>query len=66
MSSVIYYPADCPEGYLLVESWAGHTRHPVIILKETQKRYKVLFTDNNLKGNRGDIKYVPKYAVIIK
>lgn len=54
---------DCLDGILTLDSWAGRTQHTVKILKETPTRYKVLFLDDNLKGKRGDIKYVPKYCV---
>ena len=53
---------------LVLDGWAGRERHPVEILKETPKRYKIkLLSDCTLPGARrkqaGDVVYVPKYAV---
>ena len=50
-------------GILTLESWAGRTNHPVEILGETPKRYKVKLMTDNIKGRKGTVLKVPKYAV---
>lgn len=58
--------------YLHINSWAGHSKHPVEIVKETSKRYKVRLVEDthlpgrNRYGNAGDEVYVPKYAISTK
>lgn len=52
---------------LLIDSWAGRSRHPVEIVGETPKKYRVkLLEKARLPGKRcesGDIVLVPKTAV---
>ncbi len=49
--------------YLHLDSWAGRTKTPVKIIKTLIKRYKIEFLADCLKGKKGQIKSVPKYAV---
>jgi hypothetical protein len=46
-----------------VESWAGRSEHPVEIIAETPKRFRVRHLDSAFRWMRGDERYVPKYAV---
>ena len=52
---------------LCLNSWAGRVEHPVQVLKETPKRYKVKLLEDTLlpsgRKREGDTVYVPKYAV---
>ena len=48
---------------LCLDSWAGRTETEITILKETPKRYKVRLEADCLKGKKGAVLYVPKYAV---
>jgi len=57
---------DSKLGLLHLESWAGTTKDPVEILKETPKRYKIRFLGETCfqgKFTNGKEYYVPKYAV---
>lgn len=56
--------------YLHINSWAGHSKHPVEIVKETPKRYLIRILEDGTplagrgkSGKKGDEVYVPKYAV---
>lgn len=49
--------------YVVLESWAGRTRHPVTILAETPKRYKVRWEERAFHHEAGSVSYVPKGAV---
>lgn len=49
-------------GYMFLDSWAGRTKHPVRVLKETPKRYKVELLEDCMKGKTGKVIYIPKYA----
>ena len=49
--------------YLHLNSWAGHTKHLVTIIRETPKRYEIELRENCIKGRIGKIITVPKYAV---
>jgi hypothetical protein len=49
--------------YLHLESWAGRTKKPVEILKETPTRYKVKLLADCMKGKKDSILYVPKNAI---
>lgn len=48
---------------LYLNSWAGRTETPVKILKETPKRFRVELLQDCLKGKKGRVLYVPKYAI---
>ena len=48
---------------LHLNSWAGRTQHPVKIIKETPKRYRVELLERCPKGEAGRVLYVPKSAV---
>ena len=56
---------------LALDSWAGRTEHPVEIVGETPKRYRVRILEDWLGlpsrrvASRGDVVLVPKYAVRI-
>jgi hypothetical protein len=55
-------------GNLHLNSWAGRTQHPVLILKETPNRYYVQFlaeTCFNGRFIKGKNYYVPKHSVTI-
>lgn len=57
-----------PTHVLLIDSWAGRSRHPVEIISETPKRYKVkLLTEvllpSKRSGSPGDVVLVPKFSV---
>lgn len=49
--------------YLHYESWAGHSKIPVEIIRETLRRFKVRLLKDCMKGKAGRELYVPKYAV---
>ena len=49
--------------FLHFDGWAGRTKHPVEILKETPKRYKVQLLDDAYRYSVGHILYPPKWAV---
>jgi hypothetical protein len=49
--------------YLHLESWGGRSKTLVEILDEYSKRYKVRLLENCLKGSKGKIVLVPKYAI---
>lgn len=51
-------------GTLYVDSWAGRTKHKVLVLKETPKRFKVRLLDGFLRWKEGQEIYVPKDSVI--
>lgn len=55
------------EAWAHVNSWAGHARHPCIVIGETPKRYRCHMLDTcSLAGTRwkeGDIKLIPKDAI---
>lgn len=48
---------------LHLDTYAGRTKTPVEIIKETPKRYQVRLLADCAKGRSGDILYAPKYAV---
>ena len=52
--------------YVVLESWAGRTYHPVEILKETPKRYKVRWLGPGVfrRFSEGGVYYVPKHCVV--
>lgn len=50
-------------GYIHFESWAGHTKHKVEILKETPKRFKVKLLEDCIGHKTGEVIYAPKYTV---
>jgi hypothetical protein len=50
-------------GILHLNSWAGRTRHPCKIIRETSKRYRIKLLENCPKGKAGTILLVPKYAI---
>lgn len=55
--------------YLCLNSWAGRSLHPVKVIAETSKKYRVELLEDcplagrNRQGKRGDVILVPKYAV---
>lgn len=50
--------------WLHLDSWAGRSKHKVMILNETVQRYRIKFIDEPALGwRRGEIRLVPKYAV---
>jgi hypothetical protein len=55
-----------PHGMLHLESWAGRTSHPVIVLKETARRYKIRLLEDCIKGHAGCVIYAPKAAVTLQ
>ncbi len=61
--------ADPVRAVLALDSWAGRTEHPVEIVGETPKRYRVriledwLILPSKRVAERGDVVLVPKYAV---
>ena len=53
---------------LLLDGWAGRSEHPVEVVEETPKRYRVkLLCDVRLpsrrEGKAGDVVLVPKHAI---
>jgi|GEM_PF-3593410 len=58
-------------GLLVLDGWAGLRKHPVLILGETPKRYRIACVDDTpvrLAGHHrwlrpGQTALVPKYAV---
>jgi hypothetical protein len=53
-------------GYLHLNSWAGRSRHRIVIIGETPKRYHVRYVDKPALGwIEGEIRLVPKYAVTL-
>lgn len=59
------------EAYLALDGWAGITCHPVKIIGDTPKKYRVVLgEDTRLPGGRerkkGDTVLVPKDAVRFK
>lgn len=48
---------------LLLQSWAGLVKHPVEVLKFGTSRAKVRFLDDNPKGKRGSVRWVPLGAL---
>jgi hypothetical protein len=54
-------------GRVHLQSWAGHSSHPVIILAETPKRFRVQYIEPARLPTRfrprGAIQLVPKHAV---
>lgn len=49
--------------YLHLNSWAGQTKSQVRIIKETPKRYRVELLEDCMKGKKGAVILVPKYAI---
>ena len=49
--------------YLHLDSWAGHTKHEVELVRRTPKRFRVKLLVDCLKGKRGTVLNVPKSAV---
>lgn len=50
-------------GYMHTESFAGHRKTKVEILKETPKCYKVKTLEASIKGAAGTVLYAPKYSI---
>ena len=49
--------------YLHLNSWAGHTVHPVKIVKESDLTCTVELLEDCLKGPEGAVLRVPWYAI---
>ena len=50
--------------YVLLDSWAGRTKHRVTVLKECPKRSKVRFEDAAVGRPVGHVQYVPNTALV--
>jgi len=49
--------------YLHLNSWAGHTKTPVEIIKVTKKKATVRLLKDCIKAKRGSVMKVPRYAL---
>lgn len=63
-------PPEFREGqsYLCPDGWDGRSLVPVVIIKETPKRYRIELLSDCLMPSRrfrkrGSVMYVPKYAI---
>lgn len=49
--------------YVNLQSWAGLTKHPVTILAETPKYYRVRWEEQAFQHGKGSVSLVPKSAI---
>ena len=49
--------------YLHLNSWAGHTVHPVKVIKEMGLKFRVELLEDCIRGPAGKLLTVPWYAI---